>query len=63
MINSCSFLSHMCYHIVQADWRRVLKTLAGELSDKALVGVGTVMDDTVCNLPEIASLGMITQSK
>jgi len=39
------------------DWRRVLKTLAEQLPPHVCVGVGTVMDDTVCCLEEIKQLG------
>eukprot|EP00036_Acanthoecidae_sp_10tr_P011946 CAMPEP_0182927644 /NCGR_PEP_ID=MMETSP0105_2-20130417/13893_1 /TAXON_ID=81532 ORGANISM="Acanthoeca-like sp., Strain 10tr" /NCGR_SAMPLE_ID=MMETSP0105_2 /ASSEMBLY_ACC=CAM_ASM_000205 /LENGTH=619 /DNA_ID=CAMNT_0025065601 /DNA_START=14 /DNA_END=1873 /DNA_ORIENTATION=+ len=39
------------------DWRRVLKTLVEKLPASVCIGVGTVMDDTVCNLEEIAGLG------
>jgi 2-keto-3-deoxy-6-phosphogluconate aldolase len=40
-----------------ADWRRVLKTLVEKLPSHVCIGVGTVMDDTVCCLEEIAALG------
>eukprot|EP00041_Stephanoeca_diplocostata_P026028 m.693765 g.693765 ORF g.693765 m.693765 type:complete len:614 (+) comp22875_c0_seq8:154-1995(+) len=40
-----------------ADWRRVLKTLAEQSPPDVVVGVGTVMDDTVACLEEIKALG------
>eukprot|EP00048_Salpingoeca_helianthica_P015701 m.228137 g.228137 ORF g.228137 m.228137 type:complete len:640 (-) comp17410_c0_seq1:45-1964(-) len=39
------------------DWRRVLREIAAGAPAHVAVGVGTVMDDTVCLLPEIAALG------
>eukprot|EP00039_Didymoeca_costata_P031320 m.34176 g.34176 ORF g.34176 m.34176 type:complete len:611 (+) comp8684_c0_seq1:108-1940(+) len=39
------------------DWRRVLKTLTEKLPADVCIGVGTVMDDTVCCLEEIRQLG------
>ena len=39
------------------DWRRVLHSLATECPAGVCVGVGTVMDDTVECLEEIAALG------
>ena len=39
------------------DWRRVLKTLAAECPAGTCVGVGTVMDDSVAFLEEVAALG------
>lgn len=39
------------------DWRRVLKTLVEQLPPHVCIGVGTVMDDTVSCLEEIAALG------
>jgi 2-keto-3-deoxy-6-phosphogluconate aldolase len=41
----------------QADWRRVISTLVAAAPKDVLIGVGTVMDDTVSLLPEIKSLG------
>eukprot|EP00051_Salpingoeca_urceolata_P033043 m.18593 g.18593 ORF g.18593 m.18593 type:complete len:709 (+) comp5752_c0_seq2:2506-4632(+) len=39
------------------DWKRVLGELVQKLPADVCVGVGTVMDDTVFELPEIAALG------
>ena len=39
------------------NWRGVLKTLAASAPEGVVVGVGTVMDDTVCCLEEIKQLG------
>ena len=48
----------MCMSLnVQDDWKRVLRTLVAHAPKHVLIGVGTVMDDTVCELKEIAEIG------
>ncbi len=41
-----------------SDWRRVLSTLVAKVPKHVIIGVGTVMDDSVHLLAEIASLGL-----
>ena len=41
-----------------SDWRRVLSTLVAKVPKHVIIGVGTVMDDTVHLLPEISALGL-----